>query len=57
MRSVNSESFIFGSDFVSFTEEKANTDPYMKLLLFTERTRRMRANCSIYLFQQVVGLN
>ena len=38
VRSVNSESFTFGSDFVFFSQEKTNSDSNMKLLLFTERT-------------------
>ena len=37
-RSVNSKSFIFGSDFVYFRWENINSDPNMKLLLYTEHT-------------------
>ena len=36
--SANSKSFIFGSDFVFSLTEKKNSDPDMKLLLFTECT-------------------
>ena len=36
--SVNSESFIFGSEFVLYSQEILESDPNMKLLLFTERT-------------------
>ena len=36
MRSVNSKSFIFGSDFVFFCQEKMNSDSNMKSLLFNE---------------------
>ena len=38
VRSVNSKSFIFGSDFFYFSEEKMDSDLNTKLLLFTERT-------------------
>ena len=35
---VTSKSFIFGYDFFLFREEKTNSDPNMKLLMFAERT-------------------
>ena len=35
--SVNSESFILGSEFVFSSLKKTDPDPNMKLLLFTER--------------------
>ena len=38
VRSVNSKSFIFVSEFVFFSEEKMNSESNMKLLLFSERT-------------------
>ena len=37
-RSVNSKSFIFGSDFVYFRRENTNSDLNMKLLPYTEHT-------------------
>ena len=42
VHSVNSKSsFIFGSDFVLFSEEEVNCDFNMKLLLFTERIQKL----------------
>ena len=38
VRSVNSKSFIFGSDFVCFRQEKTNSNPNVKLLPLTEQT-------------------
>ena len=39
MPSIKSKSFIFGLNSVFFSEEKMNSDPSMKLLLFIERTQ------------------
>ena len=46
MRSVNSNSFIFGYKFVLFSQEIMKLDSDMKLLLFT---KRMKRDCMIYL--------
>ena len=45
---VNSKSFIFGADFVIFSEENMNSNPNMKLLLFTERILNILDNKSHY---------
>ena len=39
VHSVNMKSFVCGTDFFLFNQEKMNLVPYMKLLIFTERTR------------------
>ena len=39
VRSVNSKSFTFGSEFMFSSLKKTESDPIMKLLLFTEGTR------------------
>ena len=43
MRSVNRKSFIIESDSVLFIEEKTNSDPNTNLLMFTERTLRIKS--------------